>query len=87
MSAAKKEEIWHSILAGVLKVAPQDRLAVVSRCILSNEDAAQVAGGLLQSATAMVRINVPISEWLPEMIRAKESNPLVSGKTADTRAL
>lgn len=79
MSAANKEEIWRSIITGIVNVAPQDRLAVVSRLILSNEDAASVAGRLLESATAMIRINVPVSEWLPKMVRSKEINPMMSG--------
>jgi hypothetical protein len=80
MSSANKDEVWRSIICGIINVAPQDRLAVISRLILSNEDAAKVAGGLLECATGMVRINVAVSEWLPQMVRAKEDNPMVSGK-------
>lgn len=65
----------------VIDVPPVDRLAVVSRLILSaNNDASKICSALLQNATSMVRINVPVDQWLPEMVAAaKDENPCCSG--------
>lgn len=76
-----QEEIWMNITQGIALMPHEDRLASLSRFILSNGDAAGIIVPKLQEATEMVRINSSPSLWLPRMISAKIDNILVAGKS------